>query len=108
MRQKCLAFAAVVALGLGSAAAQTPHFPDATETTDQLIEFYRQADNQCRHVNAEDVRVTVGCVSRAIYGLALNERNMCLGKQGQDNASMEWHECEADSLRFPPFEIPEI
>ena len=105
MRMTILAVAAVMS---GAALAETLHFPDATETDDQLIQFYVLADNQCKHVNKGDVRVTVGCVSRAIYGKALNERGKCLGKEGEDNASMQWHDCEAGSLKFGKVELPEM
>lgn len=36
------------------------------------------------------------------------ERGWCLGKEGQANAEMEWHECEAASMRFPPIDLPEL
>lgn len=51
------------------------------------------------------MKVVVACVSRSIYGAALNERNWCMGREGEPNAMMEWHECEADSLRFPPVDF---
>lgn len=105
MRMTILAAAVLMS---GAAVADTKHFPDATETDDQLIQFYQLADTHCRHVNKDDVRTTVGCVSRAIYGMALNERGKCLGKEGDANASMQWHDCEESSLRFEPIEIPEI
>ena len=105
MRTTILAAAVLMS---GAAVADTKHFPDATETDDQLIQFYQLADTHCQHVNKEDVRTTVGCVSRAIYGMALNERGKCLGRQGEDKVSMQWHDCEANSLRFEPVDVPKI
>lgn len=103
-----LTILAAAALMSSAAVAETNHFPEATETDDQLIQFYVLADNQCQHVNKGDVRVTVGCVSRAIYGMALNERGKCLGKEGEDNASMQWHDCGEGSLRFGKVELPKL
>jgi hypothetical protein len=28
--------------------------------------------------------------------------------KGEDNASMDWHPCAADSLRFPSFDLPDF
>lgn len=104
MRIAILALAFVAANG--GAFAQEQRFKGATETDDQLAELYRQADNECSHVNHEDVRTIVGCISRTVYGQALNERNRCLGREGEDKVSMKWHGCEGGSIRFDRVEIP--
>ena len=80
-------------------------FAEATETVPELIDLYEAADSECRLNPSPDVKVVVACVSRSIYGAALNERNWCMGREGEPNAMMEWHECEADSLRFPPVDF---
>lgn len=35
-----------------------------------------------------------------IYGLALNERGWCHGRQDEANAQKDWHICESGSDRF--------
>ena len=82
-------------------------FPEATETVPELIELWDQSDSACRLSRSHDVKVAAACLSRSVYGAALNERNWCLGRSNEANANMAWHECEAASLRFPPFEIPD-
>ena len=100
-----LGFVAISACLLGGAPAlaQAPmQFPDASETVPELIELYEEADGACRLSTSHDVKVAVACNSRSIYGVALNERNWCKGRENEANAMMEWHECEANSLRFSP------
>ncbi len=87
-------------------AQDTMQFPDATETVPELIELWEGSNAICRGANGGDVKVAAECLSRSVYGVALNERNWCLGETGQSNAEMTWHECDAASLRFPPFIVP--
>lgn len=91
-------------------AAQTawsqPHFADATETVPELRALYDAADDVCRLAASQDVKITVACTSRAIYGMALNERGWCYGRDDQANAEMAWHECSENSLRFPVLDLP--
>ena len=75
-------------------------FADATETNEQLMKLYDQAGATCLRNPSRDVQVTVTCHAMTIYGLALNERGLCYGKQHEANAFKEWHECETDSDRF--------
>lgn len=88
------------------ASAQTGHFPHARETNEQLIALYDKAADLCVRNPHRDVEVAVACQSMAIYGMALNERGMCRGKQDEANAFHKWHECEAGSMRFPEVELP--
>lgn len=81
--------------------------PAEGETVPRLIELYAEADSGCRLAMNDGVQVKVACISRAIYGAALNDRDGCGGRKGESNAEMEWHECGADSLRFPPLELPD-
>lgn len=91
-----------------SASAQSGlQFPDATETVPELIELWDQADSVCRVSRSHDVKVAAACLSRSVFGVAINERNWCKGKEAQSNADMAWHECQADSLRFPRFQVPD-
>lgn len=83
-------------------------FPEASESVPELVELYTQSDSGCRLARSKDVKVVAACLSRSVYGAALNERGWCFGKEEQANAEMEWHECEADSLRFPPLDLPEL
>lgn len=99
------AFLVILALGQ-PASAQTGHFPDARETNEQLIALYDAAADLCVRNPSRNVEVAVACQSMAIYGMALNERGMCRGKQDEPNAFHEWHECGADSMRFPEVELP--
>lgn len=89
-------------LATGVMAQETPDFGQATETAEELVELYDAADDQCRLSTSRDVKIAVACHSRAIYGAALNERGWCYGRESQANAEMNWHECEADSMHFPP------
>ena len=93
----------------GVAAAQGGmQFPEASETVPELIELWNESDAGCRLARRENVKAVAACLSRSVYGAALNERDWCLGREDEANAEMEWHECGADSLRFPPFAVPDI
>lgn len=93
----------------GTAAAQAGmRFPEASETVPELVELWSESDAGCRLARREDVKVVAACLARAVYGAALNERGWCLGRDGEANARMEWHECGAGSLRFPPFTVPDL
>ena len=72
----------------------------------ELIQLYNDVDSICRLSKSHDVKVEVACISRSAYGAALNERDWCCGKKGEANAMMEWHQCEAASLKFPTFTVP--
>jgi hypothetical protein len=80
-------------------------FPDATETVPELIALYEEEDGQCRLSRNRDVQVAAACHARSIYGAALNERGWCYGRETEANAEMRWHECEADSMRFPALDF---
>jgi hypothetical protein len=95
------------AAGMASA-QQAMRFPDATETAQELIALWEESNSVCRGAARGDVRVAAACLSRSVYGAALNERDWCFGKSEDANADMAWHRCETGSLRFPPFEMPEI
>jgi hypothetical protein len=82
--------------------------PDTSQTVPELIELYTQSDSGCRLTRGNSDEVQVACTARSFYGAALNERGWCLGKETQANAEMEWHECEAGSMRFPPIDLPEL
>lgn len=95
--------------GIWAAAAQDrTQFPEASESVPELIELWTQSNAGCRLARREDVKVVAACLSRSVYGAALNERGWCLGKDDQANAEMEWHECGAGSLHFPPLRLPEL
>ncbi|KAB2872951.1 MAG: hypothetical protein F9K43_06900 [Bauldia sp.] len=104
MRKLALAVAALVPFG--PASAENGRFAEATETDAQLLELYDQAGDLCLRNPSRDVRVVVACTSMTIYGMALNERGLCHGRENQANAFAEWHRCGADSLRFPEIELP--
>lgn len=101
--------AALITLSLTSAAfgEQTePRFANATETVEELRTLYDDADDTCRGGSGDAVQTWTGCVSRQIYGNALNDKGWCFGKENQANAGMEWHECEGGSIRFPVVVVP--
>lgn len=85
-----LAFLTVLAQ---PAASEEKRFAGATETNEQLMELYEQAGDTCLRNPSHDVRVTVACMSMTVYGLALNERGWCYGKNHEANAFKGWHEC---------------
>lgn len=91
-----------------AAGQSKPRFPDATETVPELIALWEESNSACRAANGGDVKVAAACLSRAVYGVALNERDWCYGRENQANAEMEWHECGQGSLRLPPFDVPEF
>lgn len=104
-----LMLTAVLAVTTGGAAAQSAmQFPEASEAVPELIELWNESDAGCRLARRDDVKVIAACLSRSVYGAAVNERGWCLGREGEANAGMEWHECGADSMRFPPFVVPEL
>lgn len=102
-----LTLAVLLLLGSGAVRADQP-FASATETATELRELYDAADDNCRLPGSQDVKVVVACLSRAIYGQALNEKGWCLGKDNQANAEMQWHECTTGSLRFAPLDLPDL
>lgn len=95
-------------LGAADAAVAQPdmQFPEASETVQELIDLWDRADAGCRLSRNGDVEVAAACLSRSVYGAAINERGWCKGREGEANADMAWHECDAASLRFPPFRVP--
>lgn len=95
-------------VGSHAHAQSSLQFPDASESVPELIDLYTQSDSGCRLARSKDVKVVTACLSRSVYGAALNERGWCFGKEDQANAEMEWHECEGDSRRFPPVALPEF
>lgn len=105
---KCVSTMAGLLAVAGPAAAQGGmQFPEASETVPELIELWSESDAGCRLARRDDVKVIAACLTRSVYGAALNERGWCLGREGEANAEMEWHECGQGSLRFPPFTVPE-
>ncbi|MGB3387936.1 MAG: hypothetical protein WBA88_08160 [Pseudaminobacter sp.] len=100
--------ASIMAIGSNAHAQSAPQFPDVSESVPELIDLYTQSDSGCRLTRGNGDEVQVACTARSFYGAVLNERGWCLGKEGQANAEMEWHECEAASMRFPPIDLPEL
>lgn len=98
----------LAATGTHVHAQAAPQFSDARESVPELIDLYTESDSGCRLTRSRDVKVVAACLSRSVYGAALNEKGWCLGKRDQANAEMEWHECDADSNRFPPLELPDL
>lgn len=80
-------------------------FPDASETTPELIQLWEDSNSTCRGASGNDVKTWAACAARSVYGAALNERDWCLGHEGEAGADMAWHECDAKSLRFPPIDL---
>ncbi|KKB79915.1 hypothetical protein VW35_05420 [Devosia soli] len=101
----------IAILALTIACVSTAHaqglkqFPNASETTPELIDLYEDANAVCRGASGNDVTTWANCAARSVYGTALNEQDWCFGKEDQAGAEMEWHECEASSLRFKPIDI---
>ena len=93
---------------LAAPAFAQAQFPDASETTPELIELWDQSDATCRGQSGNDVKTWAACAARSVYGTALNEREQCFGREDEAGAEMEWHECEADSLRFEPVDITDL
>lgn len=100
-----LSIAAPLAISSSATAQTALDFSGATESPEELIALYDAADDQCRLSTSDDVEVQVACVSRSIYGAALNAQDWCYGRESEANAEMQWHACAADSLRFPPVSV---
>lgn len=49
--------------------------PDATETVPKLIRLWDESNSTCRGARGGAVRVAAACLSRSVYGVALNERD---------------------------------
>ena len=103
LKTPLLAVALICAANKGVA---EPRFEGATETVDELRSLYDDAGDTCRGGSGDSVQTWAGCVSRQIYGNALNDKGWCLGKDDQANAEMVWHECEDGSIRFPVVVVP--
>lgn len=102
------ALAVTAILMTGSNAQSQSHTAERSESVPELIELYTQSDSGCRLTRGEDDEILVACLARSFYGAALNERGWCFGRESEANAEMEWHECAADSMRFPPLDLPEL
>ncbi|WP_332711955.1 hypothetical protein [Pelagibacterium mangrovi] len=89
------------------APALAQQFSEATETDEELIALYDQAGDLCLRNPSRDVEVAVACYSMQIYAMALNERDLCYGREEEANAVMEWHQCEETSFRAPEIDLPE-
>lgn len=98
-------FALTLAIVPAAHAKGDKQFPDASEMTPELIELYEDTNAICRGNSGNDVKTWANCAARSVYGTALNERDWCYGKEDHAGAEMEWHECEATSLRFEPVDI---
>ena len=99
---RTMLLAALMGMTTSGALAQQPSiFAEATETVPELIELYEAADSHCRLSGSRDVQIAVARHARSIYGVALNERGWCYGREMEANADMKWHQCEVHSMLFP-------
>ncbi|MET3924860.1 hypothetical protein [Devosia sp. 2618] len=80
-------------------------FEYASETTPELIQLWEDTNGTCRGASGDDVKTWAACAARSVYGAALNERDWCFGHKDDAGAEMKWHECDANSLRFPPIDL---
>lgn len=72
---KCVSTMAGLLAAAGPAAAQAGmQFPEASETVPELIELWSESDAGCRLARRDDVKVIAACLTRSVYGAALNER----------------------------------
>lgn len=71
-----------------------------TEAVAELIALYEAADSECRLAMDNDPKTEASCAARSMYGVALNAQEWCYGREEEANAEMEWHQCEANSMRF--------
>ena len=100
---------ACAALGAPAAQAQAEkQFPDASETTPELIQLWEDSNGTCRGFSGNDVKTWAACAARSVYGAALNERDWCFGHEDEAGAEMTWHQCDAKSLHFPPVDISKL
>ncbi len=104
---KALSSIAIGVLFAAAAEAKDMRFPNASETSQELISLWTGSNSICRGAHGGDVKVAAACLSRSVYGVALNERDWCFGRKDQINADMTWHRCNGDSLRFPFFDVPD-
>ena len=104
--QKTVIIAVTTLIAVGHAEAQVNHFPDARESDERLLELFENTGDLCVRNRSHDVQVAVACYSMGIYGMALNERGLCFGKENEANAFAEWHPCESGSRYFPNLDLP--
>ncbi|WP_449043911.1 hypothetical protein [Paracoccus versutus] len=102
MRLTALGFTAMIAAAGCPLPAQAEEklFAEATESDERLKELHHEAGDLCLRNPSRDVEVEVACKAMIIYGLALNERGWCHGRQDEANAQKDWHICESGSDRF--------
>lgn len=102
MRLTALGFTAMIAVAGCPLPAQAEEklFAEATESDERLKELHHEAGDLCLRNPSRDVEVVVACKAMIIYGLALNERGWCHGRQDEANAQKDWHICESGSDRF--------
>lgn len=102
MRLTALGFTAMIAAAGCPLPAQAEEklFAEATESDQRLKKLHHEAGDLCLRNPSRDVEVVVACKAMIIYGLALNERGWCHGRQDEANAQKDWHICESGSDRF--------
>lgn len=88
-RLVCLALCAV---GACDAASAAPH-------AEALIEAWREQNTLCRGLPGDDPRSVAACEKRQGIGRDLGRLGWCYGKRDQLAYQMQWHRCEAASLR---------
>jgi len=65
----------------------------------RLIERWHRENSSCRGGSGDAPETLVACSARERIGHDLAKLNWCFGKRGQFGYQMEWHSCEARSMR---------
>lgn len=64
-----------------------------------LIARWLAQNSLCRGLPGDDPRSIAACEKRQAIGRELGHLGWCYGKRDQMAYQMQWHRCEADSLR---------
>lgn len=71
----------------------------ADRKSDELIEKWEEANEDCRGGFGDDPRTAVACARRDQLANELEKRNLCFGRDGQSRSEYEWHTCTSNSIR---------
>lgn len=80
-----------------SSSSQTSASPDVVVPQ---INRWRELNSQCRGGPGNDPATLVSCSERDSVGRALEGMGWCHGRKNEYGYQMEWHQCEANSVRL--------
>jgi hypothetical protein len=72
----------------------------AQVNAETLIRMEREANGRCRGGSGDSQETWEACGARDAYGRVLAMLGWCYGRQGEAGYQMNWHRCQANSIRM--------